>query len=274
MLGFMRSGLQTNDALSASPFIAIALVAFCVLLIPDRCAREPFKPSERRSRMRRGSLPRGSAHRLYRSRLPNDFSNLRHHRFRSGSMGNGGERRTSKPKNACGSRVCTPVRCVRSSPGRINRSKHARPFQCRRERNSGRLARRHLRIFHGRAVLGTRFDGSICPNRKGINRTRNRQSGFRARRNRNAHWHGKRYMRPQRERGRSRTLGPLRMQNFARSLLRPAKHKRAQLRIWNSMPYATTARSAHSKLSRTHANLPRAKSKCLGSCHSAGISQP
>ena len=101
----------------------------CRVLRPfdsDRCAREPFKPSERRSRMRRGSLPRGSAHRLYRSRLPNDFSNLRHHRFRSGSMGNGGERRTPKPKNACGSRVCTPVRCVRSSPGRVNRSKHAR----------------------------------------------------------------------------------------------------------------------------------------------------
>lgn len=75
--------------------------------------------------MRRGSLPRGSAHRLYRSRLPNDFRKLRHHRFRSGSMGNGGERRTPNPKNACGSRVCTPVRCVRSSPGRINRSKHA-----------------------------------------------------------------------------------------------------------------------------------------------------
>lgn len=34
MLGFLRSGLQTNDALSASPFIAIALVAFCILLIP------------------------------------------------------------------------------------------------------------------------------------------------------------------------------------------------------------------------------------------------
>lgn len=34
MLGFLRSGLQTNDALSASPFIAIALVAFCVLFIP------------------------------------------------------------------------------------------------------------------------------------------------------------------------------------------------------------------------------------------------
>ena len=34
MLGFLRSGLQTNDVLSASPFIAIALVAFCVLLIP------------------------------------------------------------------------------------------------------------------------------------------------------------------------------------------------------------------------------------------------
>ena len=34
MLGFLRSGLQTNDVLSASPFIAIALVAFCILLIP------------------------------------------------------------------------------------------------------------------------------------------------------------------------------------------------------------------------------------------------
>lgn len=110
--------------------------------------------------MRRGSLPRGSAHRLYRSRLPNGFSNLRHHRFRSGSMGNGGERRTPEPKNVCGSRVCTPVRCVRSSPGRVNRSKHARPFQCRRERNSGRLARRRLRVFHDCAVLGTQFDGS------------------------------------------------------------------------------------------------------------------
>lgn len=124
----------------------------------DRRAREPSKPSERRSRMRRGSLPRGSAHRLYRSRLPNGFDKLGHHHFRSGSMGNGGERRTPKPKNACGSRVCTPMRCVRSSSGRVNRSKHARPFQCRRERNSGRLAR--LRVFHGRAVLRTRFDGS------------------------------------------------------------------------------------------------------------------
>lgn len=78
--------------------------------------------------MRRGSLPRGSAHRLYRSRLPNGFSKLGHHRFRSGSMGNGGERRTPKPKNACGSRVCAPVRCVRSSPGRVNRSKHCSSF--------------------------------------------------------------------------------------------------------------------------------------------------
>lgn len=51
--------------------------------------------------MRRGSLPRGSAHRLYRSRLPNGFDKLGHHHFRSGSMGNGGERRTPKPKNAC-----------------------------------------------------------------------------------------------------------------------------------------------------------------------------
>ena len=223
--------------------------------------------------MRRGSLPRGSAHRLYRSRLPNDLSKLRHHRFRSGSMGNGGERRTPKPKNACGSRVCTPVRCVRSSPGRVNRSKYARPFQCRRERNSGRLARHRLRVFHGRAVLRTRFDGSICPNRKGINRTRNRQSSCRARRNRNAHWHGGTIHAAATKTKSIKKTWTIRMQNFARSLLRPSKHKRAQRRIWNSMPYATTKRSAHLKLSLTHANLPRARSKCLGFCRSAGISQ-
>ncbi len=70
-----------------------------------------------------------------------------------------------------------------------------------------------------------------------------------------------------------KNTGTIRMQNFARSLLRPTKHKRAQRRIWNSMPYTTATRSAHSKLSRTHANLPRARSKCLDSCHSAGISQ-
>lgn len=208
MLGFFALGATNQRRFKR---VAFYRHRPCRILRPfdsDRCAREPFKPSERRSRMRRGSLPRGSAHRLYRSRLPNGFSKLGHHRFRSGSMGNGGERRTPKPKNACGSRVCTPVRCVRSSPGRINRSKHARPFQCRRERNAGRLARRHLRIFHGRAVLGTRFDGSICPNRKGLNRTRNRQSGCRARRNCNAYWHRKRYMQPQRKRSQSRALGP------------------------------------------------------------------
>lgn len=207
MLGFLRSGLQTNDALSASPFIAIALVAFCVLLIPTdahvslsnllsvglACVAAAFLVAP-----------------LIDSTVPDCQTILV-------SLGTTvleaaawamAASAAPKPKNACGSRVCTPVRCVRSSPGRVNRSKHARPFQCRRERNSGRLARHCLRVFYGRAVLGTRFDGSICPNRKGLNRTRNRQSGFRVRRNRNAYWHGKRYMQPQRKRSQSRTLGP------------------------------------------------------------------
>ena len=273
MLGFLRSGLQTNDALSASPFIAIALVAFCVLLIPTdahvslsnllsvglACVAAAFLVAP-----------------LIDSTVPDCQTILATLgttvlEAAAWAMAASAARQSRKTLVAAAfARLCVAF-------GHLLGALIARSMLVLSNADASAIQAGSLVVifvdFMVALFLGRGSTEAFVQIRKGINRTRNRQSGFRARRNRNAHWHGKRYMRPQRERGRSRTLWTIRMQNFARSLLRPAKHKRAQLRVWNSMPYATTARSAHSKLSRTHANLPRARSRCLGSCHSAGISQ-
>ena len=159
MLGFLRSGLQTNDALSASPFIAIALVAFCILLIPTDAHVSL-------SNLLSVGLVCVAAAFLVAPLIDSTVPDCQTILVSLGTtvleaaawaMAASAARQSRKTLVAAAfARLCV---AFEASPGRVNRSKHARPFQCRRERNSGRLARHCLRVFHGRAVLGARFDG-------------------------------------------------------------------------------------------------------------------
>ena len=272
MLGFLRSGLQTNDALSASPFIAIALVAFCVLLIPTdahvslsnllsvglACVAAAFLVAplidstvpdcqtilatlgttvlEAAAWAMAASAARQSRKTLVAAafaRLCVAFGHL---------LGALIARSMLVLSNAdasaiqAGSLVVIFVYFMVALF--LGRGSTEAFVQIEKESTARETDSRVSALEETATLIG--MENDTC----GRNENEADQEHL------------------------DHTHAELRQKPFA-----PSKAQTSTTSRMEFEPYATTARSAHLKLSRTHANLPRAKSKCLDSCRSAGISQ-